>query len=268
MAKRVQSPSSINTYRQCPRRYYYQYVLRLPTRPSIHLLRGTIVHAVLENFFSLDPSTLSNDEYRFGIRAYIQACLFKEWKNRKKELRKLGLSDPELEQYLIESQEMVISFADKFSDKLELKLSSGIGINKAFELLKPEMEQDMGNDELMIRGRIDAIHRDSSRTLILDYKTSNKDEISPEYRLQLGIYSLMYKLNYGIMPDKAGINFLKFGEKFIDVSNELLDEAEKEIKFVHEMTSSENIADYPRKESGLCKWHSGQCDFYDECMNN
>ena len=35
MPKRVQSPSSISTYKQCPRKYFYQYVLKLPTQGNI-----------------------------------------------------------------------------------------------------------------------------------------------------------------------------------------------------------------------------------------
>ena len=45
---RVQSPSSIITYRQCPRKYYYHYIENLPTKPSIHTIRGKIVHSVLQ----------------------------------------------------------------------------------------------------------------------------------------------------------------------------------------------------------------------------
>jgi ATP-dependent helicase/DNAse subunit B len=60
MPKRVQSPSSINTYNQCPRKYYYQYILKLPTRPSIHLVRGNIAHSVLEDFFSITHLTLES----------------------------------------------------------------------------------------------------------------------------------------------------------------------------------------------------------------
>ena len=102
----------------------------------------------------------------------------------------------------------------------------------------------------------------------MDYKTSKKDEMTPGYRLQLAIYALLYKLKYGVMPAKVGIDFLKFGVKQIEVDENLLDEAEDEVRAIHEKTATENIEDYPRHESGLCKWGSGQCDFYDSCMKN
>jgi hypothetical protein len=110
------------------------------------------------------------------------------------------------------------------------------------------------------------VHVDDANIVIMDYKTSNKDEITPEYRLQLSIYALLYHLKYDKMPTQVGINFLKFGEQYLDVTHELLAEARSEILFVHEKAKSEKIADYPRRQSALCKWHSGQCDFFDECQ--
>ena len=51
--KKVQSPSSIKTYKQCPRKYYYSYILGLEQPPNVHTVRGNIAHSVLEHFF--DP---------------------------------------------------------------------------------------------------------------------------------------------------------------------------------------------------------------------
>jgi CRISPR/Cas system-associated exonuclease Cas4 (RecB family) len=99
----------------------------------------------------------------------------------------------------------------------------------------------------------------------MDYKTSNKDELSPDYKLQLGIYALLYKLKYNKTPARVGINFLKFGEKVVDVDDALLEHAKTQIVYVHEMTVSNHVNDYPKKESALCKWSSGKCDFYDFC---
>ena len=45
------SPSAINSYYKCPREYYYTYIGKLKTKPSIHLVKGSIVHKTLEDFF-------------------------------------------------------------------------------------------------------------------------------------------------------------------------------------------------------------------------
>ena len=57
----MQSPSSINTYKQCPRKHFYQYILNLPTKPSIYLIRGSIVHEVLEKFFDIKRQNSNTD---------------------------------------------------------------------------------------------------------------------------------------------------------------------------------------------------------------
>ena len=267
MAKRIQSPSSINLYKQCPRRYFYQYIIKLPTKPSIHLIRGSVVHSVLEKFFDIDIDSFGED-YRYGFKSYMTACLIKLWNEKKETVQKLGLTGEQLEHYLIESQQMLVKFVDYFSEKLDKKYEETGNLGEAFKELSPVVEEEIINLELGVKGFIDAIHDDGDEIKIMDYKTSKKDEITKEYRLQLAIYALLYKLKYGKAPSKVGINFLKFGEKMMDVDEELMKEAELEIKYIHEMTESDEISDYPKQESGLCKWHSGQCDFYDTCMKD
>src|SRR3989338_6780202 len=101
---RMQSPSSINTYKQCPRKYFYQYILKLPTKPSICLIRGSIVHEVLEKFFDLDIASLDEAELEFGMRSFVTAHLLRLWTKNKQKLMGLALPSEELERFLLESQ--------------------------------------------------------------------------------------------------------------------------------------------------------------------
>ncbi|MCK5283409.1 MAG: PD-(D/E)XK nuclease family protein [Nanoarchaeota archaeon] len=268
MAKRIQSPSSINLYNQCPRRYFYQYILKLPTKPSIHLIRGSVVHKVLEKFFSIDINAIDKKEYEFGLRSYVKALFLKSWKNKAGELAKLSMTNEQLEHYLVDSLNMLSNFVNQFCIKLDEKIKKTHDLSKAFKQLVPSVEEALVSKELSVRGFIDAIHEGEGDIVIVDYKTSNKDIMTEGYRLQLAIYALLYKLKYGKTPKKVGINFLKYGEKYLDVDQELMDDALREILFIHERTETDNIVDYPRRESGLCKWHSGECDFYNECMKN
>ena len=41
------SPSRLATFLQCPRKYDFQHVKKLPTKPSPHLDLGSNVHAAL-----------------------------------------------------------------------------------------------------------------------------------------------------------------------------------------------------------------------------
>ncbi len=76
----------------------------------------------------------------------------------------------------------------------------------------------------------------------------------------------MYNEKHGKYPNKAGINFLRHGERFIDVDEDLIKMAILECELIQTNTQSEDINDFPKKTSPLCKWHSGQCDFYELCF--
>ncbi|MBS3136594.1 PD-(D/E)XK nuclease family protein [Candidatus Woesearchaeota archaeon] len=265
MPKRVQSPSSINTYRQCPRKYYYQYIMKLPTKPSIYLVRGSIVHEVLESFFTLRIELFEKGNHREGFMSFVSSCLARSWKHSKKSLDSLHILPGEMEHYFIESHEMLRNFVDGFCSKLERKMAEGKELANAFMELSPRVEEEIIDEGLSVKGFIDAVHDSPGSVVIMDYKTSNKMDITGEYRLQLAIYALLYMNKYGRMPDKVGINFLRFGELLLDVDKSLLSYAKSEIMLIHERTLSGEIADYPRKVSALCKWSNGQCDFFETC---
>lgn len=263
--KRVQSPSSINTYFQCPRKYFFIYNLKMPTSPSIHLVRGSIAHLVLENFFDILPDVYGEDFTKEFVVTIVE--LFKRfWKENKDDFDKLTLLPNEIDAYYKETEIMMINWAMKFAEKVKKVMAKGFSFKEAFEKLKPITEKEYRSNELMVRGFIDAIENYEGIRL-MDYKTSKKAVIGEDYKLQLGIYALLYELEHGIRPDKVGINFLKFDEQLIDVTDELIQNAKFKIEQIHMSTDGmDEIHQYPKKESGLCRWANGQCDFYDYCF--
>src|SRR3989338_2430314 len=78
--RRIESPSSINTYRQCPRKYYYQYIMKLPVSDSIHTIRGHVVHSVLETFFVAGPDGLSSSDYSLALSQRLLHSFNTEWR--------------------------------------------------------------------------------------------------------------------------------------------------------------------------------------------
>lgn len=262
---RVQSPSSINTYKQCPRKYFYRYVLKLPSQPSIHLTRGKITHSVLEDFFALEVNTLSDDNFLFELHILLQEMFKRYWKDNLHELKNLDMTVSQLDFYKQETHKMLENWFSAFTDKLK-KQSQKMNVLDAFNVLKPKTEVRYFDEGFGIQGYIDAIHEYDSQTILLDYKTSKRNHISDEYYLQLAIYAFLYKLKHNQLPDKVGIHFLKHNEVFLDVDETLVSHAQDEIELIHINTESKNMADYPKKPSPLCKWSTGQCDFYDICF--
>lgn len=259
---RVQSPSSINTFRQCPRKYFYHYIEQRPTKPSIHLVKGSVAHSVLEDFF--DNGIIDEKEYKTILRTRASALLKTRWLSAGEQLKKMAITDEEL--HFSDLAIMVSNWLEDFLKKMEKEIATGKTPNEAFKVLTPIRERKYVHNGYAVQGFIDAIHEQDGKITVLDYKTSKRDDISDEYFLQLAIYALLYKHQHGKIPDQVGLVFLRHGEKTIEATENMVDHAIKEIKYVHENTTSKKLDDYPQKKSGLCKWSIGQCDFYEPCF--
>ncbi len=267
MAKRVESPSSINTFKQCKRKYYYQYVEKLPTSSSIHLVRGNIAHSVLEDFYDIDLNKINEDNYETKFQGIVQQLLLHHWNKEKSRLDSLELSKDQLCFYFEETMMMLMNWTNQFIQEFNKNFKNkNISLQETFACLTPVREQEYRSDNYSVRGFIDAIHHIDDQIHIVDYKTNARFDIKDSIKLQLAIYSLLYFEKHGKTPSKLGIYFLRHKLKLIDFDEELIDLAKREIELIHAHTSlTEEKSDYKRNISPLCKWSSGQCDFYEVC---
>ncbi len=267
MAKRVESPSSINTFKQCKRKYYYQYIEKLPTFPSVHTVRGNIAHSCLEHFYDVDVSPYTKESYKQKSREALQKLLLHHWKAKAGELQTLQLTPDQLRFYFEETMFMLINWGNQFFERLEeVMQKKQISLHEAFTYLTPVREMQYVSDNYSVRGFIDAIQHIEEEVHIIDYKTNSSLEVKDSIRLQLAIYSLLYFEKHGKMPSKAGIFFLRHKLKLVTVDEELLRLARREIELIHAHTSvTEKKEDYPTTVTPLCKWNGGQCDFYETC---
>lgn len=267
MAKRVESPSSINTFKQCKRKYYYQYIAKLPTLPNIHQVRGNIAHSVLEDFYDSDIAILNSDNYKLKFKGIIQQLFLQTWQKYEKSLQVLRLNQDRLRFYFEETMFMLMNWNDQFIEKItKLMQEKSCTIQEAFKILTPIREEHYKSDNYSVRGYIDAIQHLEDEVHIIDYKTNSSFDFKDSIRLQLAIYSLLYFERHGKLPSKVGIYFLRHKLKMMNVDEDLLELAKKEVNLVHEHTSAkEAIDDYPQTITGLCKWSTGKCDFYVGC---
>ncbi len=262
---RLQSPSSILTYKQCPRKYFYRYIARLPSKKSIHLVRGSIVHKVLEEFYRADLSRIPDESFPCTVKVLLQDMFSREWKAAEPELGQLGLTAGELEGFYEETKVMIHNFYHYLMDKLSDRGGTYVS---AMEEFRPRTEIELRSPAHHVRGFADAIHEHDGRTYILDYKTSRKAEITPEYELQLSIYGMIFAELHRV-PDEVGIFFLKHGQELrIPVTRAMIERAQIEVEDIHERTCSRNLEDYPLRPGPLCKWSTGQCDYYELCFGN
>lgn len=267
MAKRVESPSSINTFKQCKRKYYYQYIEKLPTVANIHQVRGNIAHSVLEYFYDIDVAHFTEENYAQKMRSAVQELLFDEWMKQKKRVDALGLSKDQERFYFEETMLMLMNWTNQFIKRFASHLKEEqLSIPEAFAELTPVREQEYRSEGHSVRGFIDAIRHVNDEVHLIDYKTNSRFDFKDSIKLQLAIYSLLYEEKHGKTPSRVGIFFLRHKLKMMTVDPELLQLARREIELIHAHTSTtESLGDYPRTVTGLCKWSSGQCDFYDVC---
>jgi len=260
--RKVQSPSSIKTYKQCPRKYYYSYILGLEQPQNIHTVRGNIAHSALEHYFDIDTSFMTMDDYGPHLKLIMQQLLLKEWKHHKPQLDKLQLTQDQQIHYFEETLNMLFNWLDLFCRKLEAKEGN---FQERFKQLTPIRELMFVSEKYHTRGIIDAIEHNGDGTVrLMDYKTSKSENLN-EHLLQLGIYSLLYFDKHGVMPKQVGVYFLKGKETAIEVDEELIEMAKKEIEHVHEVTQTKDVNHYPKSPSPLCKYSTGQCPFFDIC---
>lgn len=267
MAKRVESASSINTFKQCKRKYYYQYIVKLPTSSSIHQVRGNIAHSTLESFYDINVQEFTEENYVQKFQEAIQRLFLYHWNLQQPELKKIELTTDQEMFYFEETMLMLMNWCNHFLQKIsETMKEKNIGVQEALNYLTPIREQEYSSDKLYIRGFIDAIHHYDDQVHIIDYKTNSDFEVKEGIKLQLALYSLMYHEKHGKLPDKLGVFFLRHKLKLMNVDQEMLESALRDIQLIHTHTSStEKIEDYPQIPGKLCKWSSGQCDFFDEC---
>jgi len=253
------SPSKINSYFKCPKEFYYNYIEKIKVSPNIYLIKGIIVHRVLEDFYR---------GYKPNPKKVLSELFKNVWDKNKPLIKMLEIDKVELKKHKKDALTMIMAFYEVHKRKIDGILIQGKAENEqhAFYLTKPKFREMYVKDEkLKTVGFIDRIHEDYNGIITLgDYKTSSKYGIglSEDYKRQLSIYALLYHSQTGNMADFVSIIFLRYGEEFLlEVTPSILKYARDTIQYVWEHTRSTAFEDYPIKEGRLCRW----CAFNNIC---
>ena len=239
MSQNLLSPTSINTYLRCPRKYYLKYIKGLKERPSIHLIRGKAVHDSIARFHQMETKKFNTFEQ---MKTELLSLFNKAWVEQGEEFRRLKLPEGMLNEYYSESAEMLISWL-----KRHVKAARD-------GQAKPETEVKLFSRTHRVMGIIDVVFRQNGAVSLTDYKTGKKEELTQDIKTQMAIYALLYQENFGVPPDSISIDFLKFGHAVpFRVADEFANYAARICKEVHEKTSSLNEEDYPCRCGGWCE---------------
>ena len=180
------SYSRVDTYNQCPAKYFYSYILKEPRQFNPPAVLGNIVHSVLENILDndkvLDIGEL-RDEYAKNLPIWDPN----------------GLIPPDL---ISAGSTIINEFYDQHA-------------GKEFNIYEKEMSFNFILGIYKIIGFIDRVDIIGDRVNITDYKTGKWEVTQKDVHnnLQLGIYALAL---HNIFPEKeiyAELYYLRSGKR-------------------------------------------------------
>ena len=236
------SPSRVKELRQCPLKFRLHTINRIVEQPSKSALRGTLVHRVLEQLFTLPQGERTEEE--------AMALLEPSWE----ELCESPIHDTEIFESDKEFREWYASARPLISAYFRLENPNGlvpVGMERFVEAVLPS--------GLAIRGVIDRLDKSPTGELrVVDYKTgkSPNPRFQDDYIFQMRFYATALQFAEGILPMRTQLLFLKDARTLTyDPPAESVHETVRELEDAWEEIEHrcDNDSFLPR-ESPLCNW--------------
>lgn len=257
------SPTGLNKYLKCPRKFFYEDILRVPRAKTAILSFGTAVHAALENFY-IDFKKSGELPQLDALLSYYEQAVEREI-----------FTKAERSQYLQDGKSILAKYFERYDQEMKKPLFNEYNFARS---------QVMLDDEIVLTGkvdRVDLLEGSNERVRVIDYKTSKPKTANQilgktkdgdrDYFRQLVFYKLLgdtagyfpYKiveceLDF-VMPNDRG-EFKK--ERFAIASSdlkELKEEIRKVWKDIHEQK-------FPCCEGGKeCDGRYGKCEYWEMC---
>ena len=237
---RLLSPTAINTYLYCPRKYYLRYIKRLKSKPSIYLTRGSIVHKAIEKFHQKSGPDLKQTSL-YNLASRLLNLFQAAWNKAKLEIEALKLGDEKIAGFCRESRLMMINFSQWLFNK---------GLPSPSNTEVKLISRNLG-----LMGVIDAVYDSQPGAILVDYKTSMKPVITEDMKRQAGLYSLLYQDRYAKIPHQFWIHFLVSdqGPQPIPINEKLIKDCLHTLHMIREKVKSSLESDYPCTCGGYCK---------------
>jgi len=233
------SPSSLSTYTQCPLKYKYSRVNKIPEPPTQATLLGNFVHDVLEAFYGqLDPDQRTASSLRsLSTSTWADGG----WADRIK-----GIVKEE------ESQ----SF--RWNAWWCLENIFKVENPKAVDVSGVETELNGKILGVPMKGFIDRWFAANGEVRISDYKTGKtpREPYVDDKFTQLLIYAVVLAQEIDEKVTHVELLYLKDGKKFVrDVSDGMIESVSRMVSETYDaIVSSFKNDDWPANPTKLCYW--------------
>lgn len=235
------SASRVKTYQQCPRKYYYNYIEKLPRKEWPHFDLGTLVHGALEYF---------HEEFRKdGSDLNLKRMMKVSFKAQRDEMEK---EKPLTDKVLLEARDLLLEYLGRME-------TEGIGS----KIISLEQDFDIPlTEQFSVKGFVDRLDLDDDGVYhIKDYKTNKSLKYMEPFQLRVyGVHLL--NENPDIDRFRASYIMMRFGGKHVsyDLNKVDVEKCKQElIKYAERITEE---GKWIPKPSRLCDW----CDFKDPCL--
>lgn len=242
------SPSRASDYRRCPLLYRLRAIDRLPEPKTVAQVRGTLVHAVLEEMHGLSRAE----------RTYPAAVkkLRPEWARmcgRDPELSEL-VPEEELHGFLVECRSLLRGY-------FEMENPQGFDA----EAVEMSVTTVLPNG-VPVRGFIDRVDvAPTGEVRVVDYKTGKKPlpRYAQDAEFQMRFYALVYWRLFGTVPHQLRLMYLKVVDSmFLTPSKEELEFFETDLGELWARIEADGRSGAFRpRTSRLCDW----CSFQELC---
>ena len=231
--------SRVETYRQCPLRFRFAYVDRLPGEPSPQLSWGASIHAALEAWWDQklpQPPPVET----------LLSALYDHWEDS----GFAGMERDEKVRWYRHAQDVLCRHHARHA----ADYVPAVATEQWFSL-------DLG-DDVEVVGSIDHVARTPGGGIgIVDWKTNRRAKTREQVAgsLQLAIYALAAEQLWGHRPEWVALDFVVPGVR-VSVPRERIDTraATRAIRDVAARIREEAFEPAPSK---LCGW----CDFRAQC---
>lgn len=197
------SPSRAADFRRCPLLYRFRAVDRLPEPPSRAQVRGTLVHAVLEQLFARKPA----DRTPRAARELLGPC----WDD-------LAAADPAVAALFTGPEDPQLAlWLDSASALLDryfvLEDPAGVTATAVEARIEATLDGADGAPPVPLRGILDRLDDGPDGLRVVDYKTGATPGEGYESGVlfQLKFYALAVLLTHGRVPDELRLLYLADG---------------------------------------------------------